>query len=153
MDWDTVVDKAIDYLSDNNDVLIDCVDELDRYTDIKEDHMDDDYFHMSSFDEYFYGTRSILEDIIDNLDSDFSSGDEYFYFDGYGSICSTSDPEYNYDDMLDEDLIQELYDNDYRISLPDYIQKLFEAFDEDEEDEDELEEDEEDEKEEGTDKE
>ena len=138
MDWATLCEKAIAYFEDNRDEYDDCLNEVSSYTDYKYEHSDTVYEPMDSFNDYFGGTRDILE-LIERLDSDFNTRDEYFYDDGW-TIYSTDDPEY--DDLLDDDFIEELYDNNYRVDLPEYIEKLFEAYDADEEDDDEDEEEE-----------
>ena len=142
MDWDTVIDKAIDYFEDNRDEYDECLDELNHWEDYTREHSDTIYEPMDYFDDYFSDVGSILEDVVDRLDSSFSSRDEYFYFDGYGNICSTD--EHEYEDMLDSDFIDALYYDKDRIDLPAYIEKLFDAYDDDEDEDDEDEEEEED---------
>ena len=128
MDWNAVVEKAIDYFKDNDDEFESTIRELEGYNNWPSEN-GTFYEPMGYLDEYFYGRSAT--DIIDAVDlGSFSTSDEYFYEDGFGNICSTDDPDYS--DLLDHYFIDELYDCKDDIDLPDYIEKLFEAFDEEE---------------------
>jgi len=142
MEWDEVVDKAEEYFSDHYGDLEDVANELSRYTDYVHEHViyESGYYPMDELDDYFSGMNAT--DILDRIDSDFSTGDDYFYEGGY-TLESTDDPDYDYSLLFDDadSFITEVYDNNYRLNLPDYIEKLFEAYDEEDEDEEEDEED------------
>lgn len=137
MDWDSVCEKAIAYFDDNDSEFIATIEDLDSWNGYLDGKR---YESMDTFNDYFYGTRDILGDIIGRLSSNFNPIDEYWYFDYWGEINSTD--EIDYSDDLDESFIEALYATRDDIDVPAYIEKLFDAFDGiDEEDEDEEDED------------
>ena len=140
MKWETVEDNAIEYFKLHDDEYVTCLNELDGWNGYIHDRSDVHYENMDFFNDYFYGTRDILGEILVNLDRDFDPRDNYWYFDSWGNISSTNDPDYS--DLLDGYFIEELYDTLGHIDLPDYIEKLFDAYandeDENEDEEDEI---------------
>ena len=135
MEWDEVVDKAVEYFDHHYGELEEVAEEVDNYSDYVKEHLywESEYRPMDSLDDYFYGRSAT--DILNSISDSFDTSDEYFYDGGY-SLESTDSPDYDYDEINDEGFIEILYDNAYRLgNLPEYIEKLFEAYDEGEEDE------------------
>ena len=75
----------------------------------------------------------------------FNPNREYFYFNAYGNLVSADEKDYS--TYLDDWVIEELYEHRDEIDeIPEYVDKLFSAwedndeedFDEDDEDDDEL---------------
>jgi len=136
MDWDEVVKKALDYFNDNNDEFEDVIEELDNWNGWPEEN-GTMYYPMDMLDDHFYGMSAT--EIIDAVDlSEFSTSDNYYYENGSGWIVSTDYKDYS--DLLDDDFIDEIYDCRDDIDLPEYIEKLFEAYYNDEEEEEDEEE-------------
>lgn len=149
MDWDSVCEKAIAYFEDNDNEFIETIETLDNWNG----YLDGKRFEpMDTFNDFFYGTRDILGDIIDRLNPSFTSADDYWYWDDWGEINSTD--EIDYSDFLDDDFIEDLYNNRGDVDMPSYIEKLFDAYDNiDDEDEEEEEDEDFDEEDENEDKE
>lgn len=138
MEWKEMLDKAIDYFQDNDGEFARCIEDLDSYMGYLD--YEGRYYNMDFLDEYFSG--STATDILDSVDRYFNTNDYYFYQDPYGPVRSTDDKDYS--DYLDRGFIEKLYEykdklQRYSGDLPEYINKLFEAYDEedyeDEEDE------------------
>lgn len=140
MEWDEVVKKALDYFRDNEDEFEDTIGNLNNWNGWAEEN-GTFYYPMDMLDDHFYGMSAT--EIIDAVDlSEFSTRDNYFYENSSGWIVSTDYEDYS--DLLDDDFIDEIYDEKDNIDLPEYIEKLFEAYDNDEEDEEEEEDEDED---------
>ena len=136
-----VYEKAINYFNDNYGEFVEWVENLDNYMGYLD--YDDRYYDMYMFDEYMEGRSAT--DILDSISSEFGTSDYYFVVPAYGGVISSA-TEKDYENHLDEDFIDTLYEYREHLernygNLPDYIAKLFEIededddFDDDEEDE------------------
>ncbi len=117
-----VIKKIIEYFTDNDDVFVDCIEELD---DCNGYLSDDRWYDMDSFEELMSG-----KDMIDVLnmayfgrDDDswhtdsrgekqydsFNPNRDYFSFNGYGNLISSNYKDYS--DFLDEYFVEALEDN------------------------------------------
>ena len=100
--YDDLYQKAIEMLTDNEDVFNDMCEQLDSWDGFLGD---DRYYSMYEFDELLDG-RSPLEiaQLVEGCD--FDSNDEYFKFTIYG-VESTNEPDYS-DYYSAEDVLDNL---------------------------------------------
>lgn len=103
--YDDLYQKAIEMLTDNEDVFNDMCEELDSWDGFLGD---DRYYPMDEFDELLDG-RSPLEiaGLVEGCD--FNSGDDYFRFTIYG-VESASEPDYS-SEYSAEDVLDRAIDN------------------------------------------
>jgi len=134
-----IYEKAINYFNDNYTEFCIWIEYLDSYMGYLD--YDDRYYDMSMLDDYMTDRKAT--DILDSISSDFDTSDYYFVVPAYGGVISSTN-EKDYENHLDEDFIDTLYEYKEKLErnyddLPDYIAKLFEIedddFDDDEEDE------------------
>ena len=130
MEWDKLVDLAIEYFEDHDEEYIVTIEDLDSWSGILDYHR-----YRSMYDSNYYFEGRTPTEIIESVNSYFNTNDEYFYEDSWGEIYSSN--EIDYSDYLEEDFITDLYDHRDRIELPTYIEKLFNAYDNGEEDDEE----------------
>jgi hypothetical protein len=135
-----IYDKIKAYLQENEDILTECVEQLDDYNGYLGD---DRYYSMDMLDEFYSGVDAteILnrayygrDDESFNTDASgnkiynsFNPNRDYFYYNGYGNLCSTNYKDYS--DKLDDYLIEELANNRQWIDAIDddeYLSELFE---------------------------
>lgn len=99
-----------------------------EYCDAR-DYCDDRIGGMDEFDDLFYGLSPL--EIVRRLNSDFNPNHAWFYFDGWGDVCSTNDPEA---DVIQQDDIAEYIDESGDSLYDSGIAELLEIWDEDDED-------------------
>ena len=134
-------DKITAYLQENEDILTDCVEQLDSYNGYLGD---DRLWEMDALNEFYQGqepteilTRAFYGHDADTYNTDsygrkeygaFNPNREYFYFNAYGNLVSTNYKDYS--DKLDDYLIEELSKNRCWIDAIDNDEYLSELFDE-----------------------
>lgn len=141
------IKKIIEYFNQNEDILNDCIEELDSYNGYLGD---DRYYEMEMLNEFYNSTeplellyRTFYGYDADNYITDsygqkqhqeFNPNREYFKYNGYGNLVSS-----NYKDYIernDKYLIEELHDNIeyiYTIEQNEELQQLFNELKEDSE--------------------
>lgn len=84
VNYQTLVNEALNMLTNDENLFIEVVDELDNY-----DGFADGFraYPMSMLNDYYYGVPAIQ--LLDDMTNDFSVDDSYFYFSFYGlESCS-----------------------------------------------------------------
>jgi len=150
MNWDDVVAKVRSYFREHSEDIVDYVETLNDYHSVEIPIPGNvDVFPMDEIDEIL-GNRNTLdimkmalagEDDDSYYNEGFNLDRKYFYITD-GELHSTDNPDFDPEDYLDgEDFITSLYDYRDDLTLPKYIEKVFNAYDEEdsdvEEDEDE----------------
>lgn len=134
-----ILEKIIEYFEENEDVFNDCIEELDAYNGYLGDEK---YYLMDELDDIFCDAKPT--DILyrtfygrddDNWHTDgqgnkqygeFNPNRNYFYFNGYGNLVSTNIKDYT--NFLDENFVNDLYENLYHIDTIDNCDELLELF-------------------------
>lgn len=146
MDWDDVVAEFEEYFRDNEDELKDLLRDLNSYTDIlDEDYLCTEMDYLNYSGTYENDILQAMQDAVDGSDESGGSFDptkDYFYWDGYGCLVSTNElyRDFDPDDVLDDGVIESMYDYRDDLDLPPVIEKLFrdwERIQDEEEDEEE----------------
>lgn len=125
MTWDEMVEKAIDYFTENGDELI----EVLNRAGIKEFGS---YHPMSALDDLYSNLDAV--DIFDlaiasSEEHYFDPGEEYFCVNGDGLLSSLDELEV--EDFLDYDCIERIYREKETTRLPKYIERIFETYESD----------------------
>lgn len=135
--YDDLYQKAVEILTDNEDVFNDMCDQLDSWDGFLGD---DRYYPMDEFDELLDG-RSPLEIAQLVEGNDFNTSDDYFKFTIYG-VESAYEPDYS-DCYSAEDVLDNLISsynhlwmdgNAYTMDLRDIVEALdngYEYYDDD----------------------
>lgn len=132
MERTEIIDKIIEVLESDEELLIECVEELDDWNAFLDGGR---YFDMDLLEDVLYG-----RDIIDTLNmayfgrdeeswneySSFNPNRNYFKFNGYGNLVSADYKDYSY--YLDEDFIGDLYENRYKLEVINNNSELNELF-------------------------
>ena len=116
------IEKIITYFEENEDIFIECIEELDSYNGYLGD---DRYYSMDELNEHFSGQDPV--DILyrafyghddDNWTTDehgereyreFNPNRDYFYYNGYGNLVSSNYRDYS--DKLDHYFVEDLAEN------------------------------------------
>lgn len=107
-----MVETALEMLKDNDDLFIDCVNELDSWNGYADGFRG---YPMYELNDLFYGVS--VGDFLDKLASGFNHNDEYFIDTIYG-LDSCNDLAEHYRDNVDEgELLDNLIDNYNNIDL------------------------------------
>ena len=126
--YDELINEAILELETNDELFIDCVNELDSWDGYADGFRG---YPMSELDELFCGCK--LSEFLEKIGRDFDFRDEYFLDTIYG-IESTDDLAGHYRDNVDTgDLLDNIinkyecghiyiYDNDFESLLDDIIE-------------------------------
>jgi hypothetical protein len=133
--------EIINYFEENEDVFVECIEELDNYNGYL---CDDRYYNMDELDEYYSGTKpsELLARAFYGHDAEvyhtdahgeriygaFNPNREYFRYNGYGNLVSCDYKDYS--DKLDEYFIDALVDNRYNIDAIDNYEELESLFEE-----------------------
>ena len=141
MTWDDVITKVRSYFREHSEDIEDYVDTLNGY------HSADipipgnvEIYTMDELDDIL-GNRDPLEIMKlalagsdDDSYNDFDLDRKYFYITD-DELRSTDHPEFDYEDYLEEEeLFTALYDYRDDLDLPKYIEKVFNAYDEEDSD-------------------
>jgi hypothetical protein len=143
------INKIIDYLKNDDDLLCQCMEELDGYNGFLGD---DRYYDMEMLNEFYNGTEptEILTRAFYGRDDEYwetdASGNKiyqsfnpnrnYFYYNGYGNLVSCDYKDYS--DKLDDYFIEQLAEYRqyiYAINDNDELAELFDEYEESDEEE------------------
>jgi hypothetical protein len=135
-----VIEKIIEYFNDNDDVFIDCIEELDGYNGYLGDNR---YYSMDELGDLFSGSdpvellnRAYFGRDIDSWYTDsygekhynsFNPNREYFTFDGYANLESSNYKDYS--SFNDEYAVESMEKNRRYIDSIDDNDDLCELFD------------------------
>lgn len=110
--YEDMINKALEMLKDNDDLFVDCVNELDSWNGYADGFRG---YPMWEIDDLFCGVK--IGDFLDKLTSDFNHNDEYFIDTVYG-LDSCDDLAEHYRNEVDEgELLDNLIDNYSNIDL------------------------------------
>ena len=135
------IEKIIEYLRENEEVLENTVEELDNY----ESYLNDSrYYCMEELNEIYASVSpvEILTRAFYGYDEDtkivdkwgreehgaFNPNRNYFYFNGYGNLISTNYKDYSM--FLDEYLVEELLENMSYLCLDNRLEEMLEELEE-----------------------
>lgn len=126
MKWADVCEKVISYYENHED---------DFRNTIRSAEYDDvgGWYSMADLQDKFESLAplDIIQLAINSYDANsFDTDDDYFREDEDGLLVSTDDPD-PLIDCLNYDLVQRIYDDRNYITLPIYVERLFEAYEED----------------------
>lgn len=112
MKYDEMMTKALEMLQENDDLFVDCVNELDSWNGYADGFRG---YPMYELNDLFYGVS--VGDFLDKLASGFNHNDEYFIDSIYG-LDSCNDLAEHYRDNVDEgELLDNIIDNYSNIDL------------------------------------
>jgi hypothetical protein len=133
------IEKIIEYFNQNEDILNDCIEELDSYNGYLGDER---YYEMELLNEFYNSTEPlellyrafygydegnyITDSYGQKQHREFNPNREYFKYNGYGNLISSDYKDYS--DQNDKYLIEELYNNIeeiYTIEQNEELQQLF----------------------------
>lgn len=110
--YEELIEKAIEELKDNDDLFVDCVNELDSWNGFADGFRG---YPMYELNDLFYGVS--VGDFLDKLASGFNHNDEYFIDTIYG-LDSCNDLAEHYRDNVDEgELVDRLIEEYNNIDL------------------------------------
>lgn len=112
MKKDEMIKRALEILSNDDEIFTNCVDELDSWNGYA------DGFRAYNMDELEdLNCETSLHDFLRSLTKDFNIDDDYFYYSIYG-LESTSDKTQLYRDNVDEgDLLDQIIDYSNKLDL------------------------------------
>lgn len=122
------------YLLDNEEALVYCVESLDSYNGFLDY---DRYWAMDEFDDYFYGSKpsEIASLIHYGHDEEMGAGSEFnpnrpwFKFDGCGNLVSAFERDYT--GLVDDYLVEDLVNHRryiYWVDKDDALRELFDIY-------------------------
>ena len=112
-----IINRIIQYFTDNADIFNQCIEELDEYTAFLDDGP---YYSMDDFDDVCYGMTSyeIADRVYGGYDEDtlgvFNPNREYFRLNANGVFVSSS--EKNYMPYICENIVLKMCQ--YRTNIP-----------------------------------
>lgn len=117
-----LIERAIEILEDDEDLLVECIEQLDDYNGYLGD---DRYYSMDDLEMFANGRCPIdllnqayfgrddeswhLDASGNKIYNSFNPNRNYFYFNGYGNLCSCDYKDYS--SRLDNYLIESMVDN------------------------------------------
>lgn len=130
----TLADKLLAYYKENTEDFVNDIEELDSWNGYLSE---DKVIPMEELDEFYQGTEplELLRRAFFGYDepyaksesrSSFNPNRDYFYFNGYGNLVSTDEPDYS--DYLDEDFVQEIIDNEPNLPLSSGAQEIIDEY-------------------------
>lgn len=141
MTKEQIINKIIEYFNNNEDILNECMEELDSYNGYLGDNR---YYEMEMLNEFYSGQKPIeilyrafygRDDDTYTTDSsgnkiygEFNPNREYFYFNGYGNLVSSNYKDYT--GYLDNYFIESLSENRTYIDSIENDDELTKMFDE-----------------------
>lgn len=110
--YDEMIEQALEMLKDNDELFVDCVNELDSWDGYADGFRG---YPMYELNDLFYGVS--VGDFLDKLSSGFNHNDEYFV-DTIWGLDSCNDLAEHYRDNVDEgDLLDNIIDKYSNINL------------------------------------
>ena len=144
-----MLEKAQSYFEDNTEEFNETIESLDSYNGYLGD---DRYYSMDElYDFYSVNSREAFDNLLnciyyghdaDNWHTDsygekeygeFCPNREYFTYNGYGNLVSTDYKDYS--SYLTKSVVEEIYDQQSHITIPDEVQEIFDEYDNQEEEE------------------
>ena len=134
-----IIEKIIDYLSENEDEFTELIEEYDSYYGYLDDRR---CYPMEDLNEFYRETEPI--DILyrtyyghddDNYTTDengnkhygeFCPNREYFYYNGYGNLVSTDVKDYS--DFLDSYFVQNIIDHYGNLTISNDLQEMIDEY-------------------------
>ena len=131
-----LVEKLLAYYRENVEDFNNDIEELNSWNGCL---YDDQIYPMEELNEIFQGTEpeEILKRAFYGYDEPYKNGDpsrpfnpnrNYFYFNGYGNLVSIDEKDYT--DYLDNDFIQDIIDNRYKLSLSSGAEDIIDNYEE-----------------------
>ena len=154
MTFEEMLTQVQSYFEDNEDEFIGTIESLDNWNGYLGE---DRYYYMDELYD-LYGpaigrqgkeAREAFDNLLnriyyghdaDNYTTDehgekhyaeFCPNREYFYYNGYGNLVSTDYKDYS--SCLDKSFVENVYDNQSNITVPDEVQEIFDEYDSQEE--------------------
>lgn len=154
MTFKDMLEKVQNYFEENEEDFIQVIEELDSY----EGYLGDDrYYNMEDLYEFYCpalaDNRQQAQEAFDNLmnriyyghDADnwhtdshgekeygaFNPNRDYFTYNGYGNLVSTDYKDYS--SYLSKSFVEEVYEYQSHITIPDEVQEIFDEYDNQEE--------------------
>lgn len=155
MTFEEMLEQVQSYFEDNEDEFIETIESLDSWNGYLGD---DRYYSMKALAEFYipaFANPNFKEacEAFDNLLNriyyghdddnyttdehgekhykDFCPNREYFYYNGYGNLVSTDYKDYS--SYLSKSFVEDVYDNQSNITVPDEVQEIFDEYDNQEE--------------------
>lgn len=133
MERTEIIDEIIEVFESDEELFIEAIEEIDDWNGFLGN---DRYFEMGLLEDVLDGRD--IEDVLNmayfgkdeeswNEYSSFNPNRNYFRFNGYGNLVSADYKDYSY--YLDENFIEDLYENRYKLSVIDNNSDLTELFD------------------------
>ena len=110
--YDELIKKAIEELKDNDDLFVDCVNELDSWNGYADGFRG---YPMYELNDLFYDCK--VGDFLDKLASGFNHNDEYFVDTIYGLDSCDNLAEYYRDNVDEGELVDRLIEEYSNIDL------------------------------------
>ena len=133
--------KIIDWFNHNEDVFVECIEELDSYNGYLGE---DRYYNMEELDELFSGESNIyilqrayfghdeenwhFDDHGEKVYGEFNPNRDYFRFNGYGNLVSANYKDYSA--YIDHYAVEAMAENRSNIYTIEHENELSELFDE-----------------------
>ena len=129
-----LVDELMYYYRENMGDFNNDIEELNSWNGCL---YDDQIYPMEELNEIFQSTEpeEILKRAFYGYDEPYKNGDpsrpfnpnrNYFYFNGYGNLVSIDEKDYT--DYLDNDFIQDIIDNRYKLTLSEGAQDIIDNY-------------------------
>ena len=133
-----LVEKLLAYYRENVEDFNNDIEELNSWNGCL---YDDQIYPMEQLNEIFQGTEpeEILKRAFYGYDEPYKNGDpsrpfnpnrNYFYFNGYGNLVSIDEKDYT--DYLDNDFIQDIIDNRYKLTLSSGAEDIIDNYEDEE---------------------
>lgn len=156
MTFKEMLEKVQNYFEENEEDFIRVIEELDSYNGYLGD---DRYFEMDALYDFYGsaigsvgpGAREAFDNLLNRIyyghDEDnytidqhgdknygeFCPNRNYFTYNGYGNLVSTDYKDYS--SYLTKSFVEEVYDNQSHLTIPEEVQEIFDEYDNQEEEE------------------
>ena len=129
-----LVEKLLAYYKENPEDFNNDIEELNSWNGCL---YDDQIYPMDELDELYQGVEllELLRRAFFGYDVPYKNGDpsrpfnpnrNYFYFNAYGNLVSIDEKDYT--DYLDNDFIQDIIDNSYKLTLSEGVQDIIDNY-------------------------
>lgn len=112
--YDELVKEAIEMLKNDDELLIDCVNELDSWNGYADSFR---CWDMSELDDFYCDCKATK--VLEDLTSDFNINDDYFYFSIYGLESTNDIADLYRSNIYEEELFDSLLENYYHLNIYD----------------------------------
>ena len=149
MTFKDMIEKVQSYFEDNEEEFNETIESLDSWNGYLGD---DRYFEMDTLYEFYsVNNREVFDNLLnriyyghdaDNWHTDshgekeygeFCPNRNYFTYNGYGNLVSTDYKDYSA--YLTKSFVEDVYDNQSHITIPDEVQEIFDEYDNQDEEE------------------